>query len=291
MEIEVNKLKPGMILERDVVGKSGKPIVPKNTKLTDVHIKFIRKFLIEKVSVSPLHDGRKDQEMVEEILETSKRNTVFTNTFLQSVKLYKQMFLNVRNNVTLQMYEIREKWIPIFEEVSNKPFSSILKLIKQYSEEESFYEKKVLMTFLSIAIAVKLNYAKKDWLQIGFAALFSDLGIAKLEDGVNFYQDENWRLHPIYSYKLIENEMTINKHAKLAILQHHECLDGTGFPSNMKEGKIHPYAQILAVSDYVLKESKRSGLEHLITLLNTYKGSKYSEKVVDVVINEIKQDL
>ena len=83
------------------------------------------------------------------------------------------------------------------------------------------------------------------------------LGIAKLEDGIHSLQDENWRLHPIYSYKLIENEITINKHAKLAILQHHECLDGTGFPANMKKEKFIHLLKLLAVSDYVLTESKK----------------------------------
>lgn len=290
MEIEVSKLKNGMVLERDVIGKSGKPIIPKNTKLTDVHIKFIHKFLFDKVYVSPNYEGSKVDE-VEEILESSKRTEVFTHNFQHSTKLYKQLFLNVRNNVPLQMIEIRKQWIPIFEEVAKKSFSHVLKLMKQFSNDEYVYEKKVLMIYLAIAIAVKLKYEKKDWLQIGFAALFSDLGMAKLEDGIHSTYDENFRMHPIYSYKLIENEMMITKHAKLAILQHHEHLDGTGYPSKMKEGKIHPYAHIIAISDYVMVESKKNSLAHLITLLNTYRGSKFSERVVDIVINEIKKDL
>ena len=289
MEIEVSRLKPGMVLEKDVLGKSGKPIVPKNTKLTDLHIEFMKKFLLEKVSVSPLHKSS-EQNTVDMILETSKRKEDLERMYVQSVKLYKRMFQNVRNNVSLEMYEIREQWIPIFQRAAYEPLQSILNLIKNRPEEDLFYYKSVAMTFLTVALAVKLGYEKKDWVQIGFAALLSDLGIAKLEEGIDSVRDETWRLHPIYSYKLIEDEVTLNKYAKLAILQHHEYLDGTGFPSNMKEGKIHPYAQIIAVSDYVVTEYENTSIQHMTKLLDTYKNSKFSKKVIDVFMNEIKSD-
>lgn len=287
MEIEVSRLKPGMVLEKDVLGKSGKPIVPKNTKLTDLHIEFMKKFLFEKVSVSPLHKSS-EQHTVDTILETSKRKEDLERKYVQSVKLYKRMFQNVRNNVSLEMYEIREQWIPIFQRAAYEPLQSILNLIKNRPEEDLFYYKSVAMTFLTVTLAVKLGYEKKDWVQIGFAALLSDLGIAKLEEGIDSVRDENWRLHPIYSYKLIEDEVTLNKYAKLAILQHHEYLDGTGFPSNMKEGKIHPYAQIIAVSDYVVTEYENTSIQHIVKLLDTYKNNKFSKKVIDVFMNEIK---
>lgn len=287
MEIEVSRLKPGMVLEKEVLGKSGKPIVPKNTKLTDLHIEFMKKFLFEKVSVSPLHKSS-EQHTVDTILETSKRKEDLERKYVQSVKLYKRMFQNVRNNVSLEMYEIREQWIPIFQQAAYEPLQSILNLIKNRPEEDLFYYKSVAMTFLTVTLAVKLGYEKKDWVQIGFAALLSDLGIAKLEEGIDSVRDENWRLHPIYSYKLIEDEVTLNKYAKLAILQHHEYLDGTGFPSNMKEGKIHPYAQIIAVSDYVVTEYENTSIQHIVKLLDTYKKNKFSKKVIDVFMNEIK---
>jgi len=160
MEIEVSRLKPGMVLEIDVLGKSGKPIVPKNTKLTDLHIEFMKKFLFEKVSVSPLHKSS-EQHTVDTILETSKRKEDLERKYVQSVKLYKRMFQNVRNNVSLEMYEIREQWIPIFQQVAYEPLQSILNLIKNRPEEDLFYYKSVAMTFLTVTLAVKLGYEKK----------------------------------------------------------------------------------------------------------------------------------
>ena len=54
----VEKLIPGVILLEDVLGKSGKPIMNKNTTLTETHIYFLKKFLIDEVRVaSRLQDG------------------------------------------------------------------------------------------------------------------------------------------------------------------------------------------------------------------------------------------
>lgn len=289
MEINVNQLRPGMILQRDVVGKSSKPIVPKNTELTDLHIKFIKKFLIEKVSVSPLNLETKlnDSKIVEKIEETKTKNQVLTYIFDKSVQYYKEIFQHVSSNIALEMYKIRERWIPIFEGVADQPLEQIIQLIKGAPREDHFYAKNVVVTFLTVALMKKLGYEQKDFLQIGFAALLSDIGIAKLEDGRHTPRNENWRLHPIHSYRIVEKEVTINKQAKLAILQHHEYLDGTGFPASYQQDKIHPFSQMIAVSDYVMTEYKNNSLEQIIVLLNTYKQRKFYKNIVEALVEEL----
>ena len=75
----------------------------------------------------------------------------------------------------------------------------------------------------------------------------ADAGLAKTEVTIDSSQAD--RKHPIRSYEMIKNEPTLTDHAKLAIVQHHERLDGSGFPMQLQADKIHPYAQIIAVSD------------------------------------------
>jgi len=288
MEINVDRLTAGMVLQKDVVGKSGKPIVPKYTTLTDLHINFIKKFLIEKVSVSP-SQSKNDQETVEDILESTKENQMLTYLFNQSVQEYQAIFQRVKNNAPLEMHFIREKWIPIFTKVADQSIKELLSLMDNPSTEEKFYRKNVVVTFLSVALMKKIGYEKKDWLQVGFAALLSDIGVVHVANDIHAVQGEQWRLHPIYSYKLIENEMMLNKLAKLAILQHHEYLDGSGFPTGTKQDKIHPYAQIIALSDYVVTEYDKKSLNQVISLLNIYKHNKFSKNMVEALMKEIKE--
>lgn len=78
------------------------------------------------------------------------------------------------------------------------------------------------------------------------------------------------------------------------IYQHHERLDGSGYPRQLKAEEILPEARILAVSDVL--ESMTSyrpyrealGLEMALKELIKGKGIRYDSKIVDTVFNLIQ---
>ncbi len=80
------------------------------------------------------------------------------------------------------------------------------------------------------------------------------------------------------------------------VYQHHERLDGSGYPKGLKEDKIMLEARILAVSDVL--ESMTShrpyraalGIKKAIKELKSGAGKKYDKKIVDVVISIIKKN-
>ena len=55
--------------------------------------------------------------------------------------------------------------------------------------------------------------------------------------------------HINYSYQMVQHIPSLKEGAKVAIFQHHERLDGSGYPMGIKSNKIHPIAQIIAVAD------------------------------------------
>jgi HD-GYP domain-containing protein (c-di-GMP phosphodiesterase class II) len=70
------------------------------------------------------------------------------------------------------------------------------------------------------------------------------------------------------------------------ILQHRECLDGSGFPQGIKGKEILIEARILAVAhaleDLTTNRSYRSGfpLNEALEEISSHSGSKYDPKVV-----------
>src|SRR5690606_7772208 len=74
-----------------------------------------------------------------------------------------------------------------------------------------------------------------------------DIGLTKYKPVIDSSQADP--RHPVISYEMIKDEPTLTKHAKLAIIQHHERLDGSGFPLKATAEKIHPYSRIIAVAD------------------------------------------
>lgn len=55
--------------------------------------------------------------------------------------------------------------------------------------------------------------------------------------------------HASFGYALLKQNDALSEEAKLIALQHHERLDGSGYPSGLKRDAIHPYARITAIAD------------------------------------------
>lgn len=260
MEIDTNKLKPGMVLMEDVNGKFGKPIVPKDTVLTEIEIEFIQKFLIEKVRVkrtiekdiveSNVTPSNKQDDEKPTTLMFDEHKEVETDPFIkvfrEVVAQYKTLYSSWQANLPVNMYHVRQLCMPLFEMVEKKSIEDIGSLISG-RERDLFYYKCVAVSLLAIKLAQQLNYDRKYWLQIGFAAILIDIGLTKSKPVVDSEKADP--RHPINSFEMIKDEPTLTKQAKLAIIQHHERMDGSGFPLKLTAKKIHPYSRIIAVAD------------------------------------------
>ncbi|MDZ7542582.1 HD domain-containing protein, partial [Clostridium perfringens] len=52
-----------------------------------------------------------------------------------------------------------------------------------------------------------------------------------------------------FGYEILRNTPALNDGVKLAALQHHERIDGKGYPLRISGEKIHVYAKIVAIAD------------------------------------------
>jgi|GEM_PF-6927769 len=286
MDVEVDRLVPGMVLKDDVLGKSGNPIVEKSTVLTETHIEFIKRFLLDKVAVDPLMNQPSDKRKNVRVESVLPEQLAFRKKVSHTAGEYEKLFMAWQNNVPINMYDIREMFIPLFEQVVQQPIDQILSLLPT----SNLSEKSCVISVLSVYLADRLGYEKKDWLQIGLAALLSDCGKAKLEQAVLETKTplEEWRLYPMHSYKMIENETTLTSNAKLAIVQHQEYLDGSGFPAKSTGDQIKPYARIIAACEFFCSVYS-DNIEETINLLQKNKNKKLDSVVVDALLNVLSR--
>jgi PAS domain S-box-containing protein/putative nucleotidyltransferase with HDIG domain len=74
------------------------------------------------------------------------------------------------------------------------------------------------------------------------------------------------------------------------VLQHHERIDGSGYPGGLKEGEILEEAKILAVADVVEAMSSHRpyraglGLDRALDEVKTHAGTRYCRKAVDACV-------
>lgn len=297
MELELHKVVPGMILQKDIYGKSGKLIFEKNTELTEEHITFLNKFLIEKVAVSPLFEEETigaDAHTKSISLNEMKRNA-FIRKFEQAVLAYKIAFHSWQRDNPIEMSEVNDICLDVLNDVPNQHFETFITLVNNRPENELLFYRAVAGSVLSVYLAIQLGFEKKEWIQIGSSALLRDSGKTKFDKSFINHENltenelERFRQHPIFSYQLVEHLMTLTQRAKLGILQHHEHLDGTGYPGKTMMEKIHPYGRIIAVSDYFYKLMNTTEINVIIDILETKKDEKFSALVVNQLVNDLKK--
>ncbi|WP_054754119.1 HD-GYP domain-containing protein [Piscibacillus salipiscarius] len=165
----------------------------------------------------------------------------------------------------------------------NLSIEMLLELHHYNDKHDYIYHHMVANSIISGFIAKKLNYDHSDCMQVALAAYLSDIGMIK--EGAYFYKKdgvlteaeyEKVQKHPIVSYRMLEHEPFLSRNIKLAVLQHHERLDGSGYPLGVKEDKLHSFARIIAVSD----------MYHAMTSERLYRKKQSPFKVIEEMMNE-----
>lgn len=146
----------------------------------------------------------------------------------------------------------------------------------------------------SLAIAKALSLSQEQLHLLNYAAYFHDIGKIKVPPRIlkkpGALTEAEWRIikrHPTYGRELLENSFF--KKAGAIIEQHHERLDGSGYPYGLSNPNILVEASIIAVADaYDAMTSNRAyryALSHetAIAELQRYAGKYYPEEIVKVL--------
>ena len=258
MRIHARELEEGYILEKDIIGKTGRPIVRQQTVLTDEHIRFIHAFLVEDVYVSPKTiDGEhvKPSKKTMHKIDPTQPQRPIRYMYENAVQFMIDHFQTWRQHLAVDMPAIRYQMIPLLDRVEEE--KSFLQRVHLYATNESYmYHHSVAMSLLSSYVARRIGYDRGESIQVGLAALFADSGMSHIDEKIPTssrpLRAEEVQLvheHPLYSYRMVEPIQTLTQGAKVAVLQHHERLNGTGYPLGVQGKRIHPYAHIIAVCD------------------------------------------
>lgn len=158
------------------------------------------------------------------------------------------------------------------------------------------YEHSISVCSIAVLVAAKLRLSKEQMHDIGVASLFHDIGLRYLNfkyceidlDALTNKELAEYKKHPVYAFTSLENEPWISKNAKLMILNHHERLDGSGYPMHAKSMEID--SRILEVVDAFDEMicgigCKRSRVYEAVEYLKAFKGKIFDENVVNTLLD------
>jgi len=132
----------------------------------------------------------------------------------------------------------------------------LLNLIRLRKADEYTFSHGVDVSVLAACIACALDMAPDEVREVALAGLLHDLGksmvplsVLKHPGKLSQGQWDAIKKHPDLSRVLLNGAEHLPDAVVAAAHQHHEKVDGTGYPLGAQRDEIHPYALILAVAD------------------------------------------
>lgn len=158
----------------------------------------------------------------------------------------------------------------------------------------------VNVAILSLLLGLDAGLDRNRQRDVFLGAIFHDIGMNFINEKVFL---KNGKLdvqeflkikeHPQKGYELIKDFSFANSYMKIIVLEHHEKLDGSGYPNQLHESKIHQVAKIVAVTDgydamtsdriYSRAVSPYDALQHLIQA----SGKHLDAKLVELFVKKI----
>ncbi len=134
-----------------------------------------------------------------------------------------------------------------------------------------------------------------------YAAYLHDMGKAKIPEEIldkkGPLTDEEWEIiktHPTIGKKMVEN--TAQKKVGIIVEQHHERIDGSGYPHGLKGNDISVEAQIVGIVDTfdaITTERpyrKAQSVEDAIAELISLKDVKFSGHIIDAFLTVLQKE-
>lgn len=256
MKVAVHDLESGYVLTEDVVLHSKYPLMEKNTVLTNELIEVLKAYLISEVHAEGIQNVKREASDNNKTnrLENNK-NIQFAEKYQQAVSSFKKLYTGWQSGAIVDIAKVRSLILPLVEEALQHP-EEVFKTPYYANVKEYIYHHCVSVALLSAFLASRLNMPQGEINQISITGLLLDSGMAKMEPTILWKKlaltDKEFteiKQHSVMSYKMIKDLTAIKEGVKLGVLQHHERLDGSGYPLGAKGEQLHPYGKIAAVAD------------------------------------------
>lgn len=281
--VKVEDLQAGDILDQDVLSDDYIVLLGKGTKLNEEYIDKIQT-LFPTLSIYIKENNELEtktilKKEVQEKVRANVRKVLERHTYHNNEQL--KELANAAENIIMDVLEKKEVVEQIYD-------------IKERSAD--LYEHSISVCSLATMTGIKIGVSQKEIYDIAVSSLLHDLGLRYIivpyeNQDVKFLKKkeyDEYKKHPLYGYTAIKDEKWMSQSVKEIILQHHEKIDGSGYPFRKKELSISN--QIVSMCDEFDEMICGIGMKRIhvhlaISYLRNYSGVWYDDKLVSTLLH------
>ena len=198
--------------------------------------------------------SKQDIEGYEEPSTEQKKDHV-EEEIHHTVQRITEYFDSIRLTRKVPLADIRENIVPALYETSRSATLYQLFMFMQ-ARDDYTYRHNLAVSMFSNLLGGWLGMDKQELAQLTTAALLHDVGKMLVPDYILNHpgkltpeQFDEVKKHAVYGYEILKATTGITHRQALVALQHHERLDGSGYPYGLTASKIDLFSRIVSVVD------------------------------------------
>lgn len=221
----------------------------------------------------PLEPEEVEKELQDVVLDIADKTPDVSDLYyisstnyqeIEAAKAHQEMIDVVKNNFDLARHG-KMLDIESLRNAANSALTMISKnrriifklvLISPTQGQDFVYYQAVNTTLLTIMTGLNLKYSKLQLLNLALGALLHDIGSVRIPDSIMHKKEalselevKTLRTHPVQGHKIIEYTNSFSSDVSQIVLQHHERLDGSGYPYGLQGRQIGEYPRLVAICD------------------------------------------
>lgn len=257
-------LKEGMKIDQSIIDKTGRILIARGTLLDSYLIEGLRRLGINGVYI---REGEDDVPITaDEVIsiQAQKKIDVLAVADRTRVKLSESVKKHVKEGIS---YLYSNTDAEDFADATKSIASELLRAIEDNDalaidigmlkvSDEYTFKHSVDVATMAMVVGKKMGLRQEEVYDIGVAGLLHDIGKSKIPNEVlnkpGRLSDEEFTImkqHPLVGYHILKSNEGLKETIKYAVLQHHEKINGKGYPMGADASQITPFAKILAVVD------------------------------------------
>lgn len=257
-------LKAGMKIDQTIFDQSGKALVERGAMLDDFQIEGLLRHGIMEIYI---REGEEDPEADKEIVIPEAVQKTIEKIRVED-KARVQLNESVKKRVSEGIqFLYSSASAPNFTETTNNIANELMDAINENDaiavdisalkvSDEYTFKHSVDVSTMAMIVAKKHGMDDQSVREIGIAGLLHDMGKSKIPNEVlnkpGRLTDEEFALmkqHSVLGYHILKEKNEFNDRILMGVLQHHEKLNGKGYPMGVTADKLHPYARVISVAD------------------------------------------
>lgn len=248
--IPINKVKPGMINKKTVLGFLGQVLLCTGVQIKARHIYYLKRTGIEYLYVE---DARMSGFAYQDLISSETRSqgqALVSDLFrdLDALSPNPRIVDNKKKEINSFTSKVVEELLendnPVIQISDLRPYAGYL------------FAHSVNCCVIATLLASRMNYDRNTLKKIATGALLHDLGYINtprliLRKPARLTEAEHAEIkkHTQFGYELFKKTRLFTARIAEIILQHHERHLGQGYPLGLRGKKISAWARIVAVAD------------------------------------------